>query len=40
MELNDLYVSPDIVQVIKLRRMGWLGHVARMGRGEVSAGFL
>ena len=30
-ELNDLYSSPNIVRVIKSRRMGWAGHVARMG---------
>jgi len=30
-ELNDLYCSFDIVRVIKWRRMGWMGHVARMG---------
>jgi len=30
-ELNDLYSSPDIVRVIKSRRMRWAGHVARMG---------
>jgi len=30
-ELNDLCSSPDIVQVIKSRRMRWAGHVARMG---------
>ena len=30
-ELNDLYSSPNIVQVIKLRRMSWAGHVAHMG---------
>ena len=30
-ELNDLYCSPAILRVIKLRRMGWAGHVARMG---------
>jgi len=29
-ELNDLYSSPNIVRVIKSRRMGWAGHVARM----------
>ena len=29
--LNDLYCSPNIVRVIKWRRMGWAGHVARMG---------
>jgi len=30
-ELNDLYSSPNIVTVIKSRRMRWAGHVARMG---------
>jgi hypothetical protein len=34
-ELNDLYSSPNIVRMIKPRRMRWAGHVARMGRGEV-----
>ena len=29
--LNDLYSSPNIVRVIKWRRMRWAGHVARMG---------
>ena len=29
-ELNDLYFSPNIVRVIKWRRMRWAGHVARM----------
>jgi hypothetical protein len=38
-ELNDLYSSPNIVRVIKLRRMRWAGHVARMGEGEVRTGF-
>jgi len=33
-ELNDLYSSPNIVQVIKTRRMRWAGHVARMGERE------
>jgi len=31
-ELNDLYCSPNIVQVIKSRRVKWVGHVARMGK--------
>jgi len=26
-ELNDLYCSPNIVRVIKSRRMRWAGHV-------------
>ena len=30
-ELNVLYCSPNIVRVIKWRRMRWAGHVARMG---------
>ena len=30
-ELNGLYSSPNIVQVIKSRRMRWAGHVVRMG---------
>jgi hypothetical protein len=30
-ELNDLYCSPNIQQVIKSRRMRWAGHVVRMG---------
>jgi hypothetical protein len=30
-DLNDLYFSPDIVWVIKSRRMRWAGHVGRMG---------
>jgi len=30
-ELSDLYSSPNIVRVIKSRRMRWVGHVARMG---------
>jgi hypothetical protein len=29
-ELNDLYSSPNIIRVIKSRRMRWTGHVARM----------
>ena len=34
-ELNDLYTSPNIVRVIKSRRMRWAGHVARMEEGRV-----
>jgi hypothetical protein len=30
-ELHNLYSSPNIVRVIKSRRMRWVGHVARMG---------
>jgi len=37
-ELNDLYCSPNIVRVIKSRRMRWAGHVARMGEEKVCIG--
>jgi hypothetical protein len=30
-ELNDLYSSPYLIRVIKSRRIGWVGHAARMG---------
>jgi hypothetical protein len=30
-ELNDLYCSPNIVRMIKSRRMRWAGHTAGMG---------
>ena len=30
-ELNDLYSSPNIVRVLKSRRMRWTGHAACMG---------
>jgi hypothetical protein len=33
-ELHDLYSSPNIVWVIKSRRMRWVWHVARMGEGR------
>jgi hypothetical protein len=33
-ELNDLYSSPNIIWVIKLRRMRRVGHVAYMGGKE------
>jgi len=32
-ELNVLYTSPNIIQVIKLRRMRWTGNVC-MGEGR------
>jgi hypothetical protein len=38
-ELHSLYSLPNIVRVIKSRRMRWAGNVARMGRGEVFTGF-
>jgi hypothetical protein len=33
-ELHSLYSSPNIVRVIKSRRLSWAGHVARMGEGR------
>jgi hypothetical protein len=33
-ELHSLYSSPNIVEVIISRRMRWVGHAARMGRGR------
>jgi len=39
-ELNDLYTSPNIVRVIKSRRMRWAGHVASMAEGRGCIGSL
>jgi hypothetical protein len=33
-EAQSLYSSPNVVRVIKSRRMRWAGHVARMGEGR------
>ena len=33
-ELHSLYHSPNIVRVIKSRRLRWAGHVTRMGEGR------
>ena len=33
-ELYDLYSSPNIIQLIKARRMRWAGHVECMGGQE------
>jgi hypothetical protein len=33
-ELYGLYSSPNIIRVIKSRRMRWAGYVARMGDGQ------
>jgi len=39
-ELNDLYCSPNIVRVIKSRRMRWAGHIARVvGEERCRQGF-
>ena len=34
-ELSDLYSLPNIVRVVKSRRMRWAGHVARIGGRRV-----
>jgi hypothetical protein len=39
-ELNDLYSLPNILRVVKSRRMRWAGHLARMGKGRVVHRFL
>jgi hypothetical protein len=39
-ELHNLYSSPNIVRVIKSRRMRWVGHVACMGDGRGVYGVL
>jgi hypothetical protein len=39
-ELHDLYSSPNIVRVIKSRRMMWVGHVAGTGEGRGVYGVL
>ena len=33
-DLSHLYSLPNIVRVVKSRRMRWAGHVARMGEGR------
>jgi hypothetical protein len=33
-QLHSLYSSPNVVRVIKSRRMRWEAHVARMGEGR------
>jgi hypothetical protein len=30
-KLHNLYASPNIIRVIKSRRMRWAGHIGRMG---------
>ena len=37
--LRDLYSLPNIVRVVKLRRMRWARHVVHLGEGKVCTGF-
>jgi hypothetical protein len=38
-ELHDLYSSPSIIRIIKLRRMKWAEHTAQMGRRGTHIGY-
>jgi hypothetical protein len=38
-ELHNLYSSPNIIRIIKSRRMRWEGHVARMGETRMHIGY-
>jgi hypothetical protein len=38
-ELHNLYSSPSIIRIIKLRKMTWAEHVARMGRKGMHIGY-
>jgi hypothetical protein len=39
-ELNDLYCPPNVIRMIKSRRMRWTGHVARMGQRRGACRFV
>jgi hypothetical protein len=39
-ELNNLYSTPNIIRLIKSRRMRWVGHVACMGERRGAYKFL
>jgi hypothetical protein len=38
-ETQNLYFSPSIIGTIKSRRMRWAGHLARMEKREMNAGY-
>jgi hypothetical protein len=38
-EFQNLYSSPNIIRMIKCKRMKWAGHVARMGKREMHIGY-
>jgi hypothetical protein len=33
-EFHNLHASPNIITMMKLRKMTWVGHVERMGENE------
>jgi hypothetical protein len=37
-EFNALYSSPNVIRVMKSRRLKWAGHVARMGESRILVG--
>jgi hypothetical protein len=37
-ELHNLYCSPSIIRMIKLRRIRWAGNAARLGRSGMHIG--
>jgi hypothetical protein len=39
-ELHNLYASPSIIRVIKLRRISWTGRIARMYSRGLHIGFV
>jgi hypothetical protein len=39
-ELHDLYSSPSIIKIMKVRKMRWTGHVARMGEKRIACRLL
>jgi hypothetical protein len=38
-ELHNLYSLPNIIRMIKSKRMRWAGHEARMGRRGMHIGY-
>jgi hypothetical protein len=38
-ELHNLYSSPNIIRLIKSRRMRWAWHIVRMGRRGMHVGY-
>jgi hypothetical protein len=38
-EFHNLYSSPNIIRMMKSRRMRWAGHVAKVGRRGMRVGY-